>query len=112
MSYYNFEMRRVAQDAAEAAVSKARADAARAESLRKRLEQIIGTVPEEHVTADQVGRYGLEKFRQDLPRNGNHAEALEYYLAGCASRAHDAMRRGGMDSRETPDWLQRFLGTT
>lgn len=109
MSYYTFEMRRVAQDAAEAAVSKARADAARAESLRTRLEQMIGPVPEEHVTADQVGRYGLEKFGQQLPKNGNHGEALEYYLSGCTSRANDTRGRG-MDSRETPDWLQQLLG--
>lgn len=109
MSYYGSEIRRVAHDAAEAAVKRERTDAARAERLRTRLEQMIGSIPDEHQTADEIGKYGLQKLGQDLPKNGNHADALEYYLAGCASRVNDATRGRGMDSRDTPDFIRRYL---
>ena len=89
MSYDDLRMRRIAMDA----VASARSDAARAERLRGRLEKLIGVVPEEHESADEIGRYGLEKLRLELPENGDHASALEYFLTGRAGTAV-----GGMDA--------------
>ena len=90
MSFEDLRLRRIAMDA----VASARSDSARAERLRAILSKMIGIVPDEHETADEVGRYGLEKFGQDLPENGDHASALEYFLAGRAARATS----GGMDA--------------
>jgi hypothetical protein len=90
MTFDDLRIRRIAMDA----IGAARSDAARAERLRTRLEKLVGVVPEEHETADEIGRYGLEKFNQELPDNGDHASALEFYLAGHAS----ARTGGGMDA--------------
>jgi hypothetical protein len=55
---------------------------------------LIGVIPDEHETANAIGRYGLKMLGQELPENGDHAGALEYFLAGRASlgagSAHDA----------------------
>lgn len=90
MSYEDLRLRRIAMDA----VASARSDATRAERLRSILSKIVGIVPDEHETADEVGEYGLEKLGQELPENGDHAGALEYFLAGRASRATSS----GMDA--------------
>jgi hypothetical protein len=99
-------VRQVATDAAEAAVRRMDTDAARAERLRTRLGSLIGTIPDEHVTSREVGKYGLEKFRQELPDNGDHATALEYYLAGRMG----ARNASGMDSASRePTFLDKYL---
>ena len=94
MSYLDFRLRHIAMDA----VKEARSDAARAERLRTRLSKLIGTLPEEHETADEIGKYGLDKLGQELPENGDHAGALEYFLAGRDAARVSGSGTGGMDS--------------
>lgn len=79
------DIKRMARDASEEAVKSAMNEAARAQRLRNRLEPMIGKVPEAHVMPDEIGKYGLTKLHQQLPDDGNHGEALEYFLAGCFS---------------------------
>ena len=107
MNIDNFK--RMARDAGEEGARKAMTDAQRAERLRTRLESMVGKIPEEHATYDQIGRYGLEKMNQSLSSDGRHGEALEYYLAGRASGAMDGWRRAAMDHTAGDGPIARYL---
>jgi len=100
-----YDIKRMVHDATETAIKRTRSDAARAERLRTHLGSIIGVVPDEHVTADEVGKYGLGKLGQELPDNGDHATAIEYYLAGRLAQSAGI----SMDAASHDSFVGRYL---
>jgi hypothetical protein len=108
MALADYQVLRIANDAAEKAVEKSQSDAARAERLRTRLGPLVGVIPDEHVTSREVGKYGLEKLGQEAPDSGDHATALEYFLAGRAG-AKGASPAGGMDSLDDNSVVGRYI---
>ena len=109
MSYDYLRVRRIAMDA----VTTARSDAVRAERLRSHLSKVIGVVPPDYESAREIGKYGLEKLGQELPENGDHASALEYFLSGrLAGRMGSNV--GGMDAAPSlprGSFLDKYLNS-
>jgi len=107
MALADYEVLKIANDAAEKAVERSRTDAERAERLRTRLGPLIGTIPDEHVTSREVAKYGLEKLGKEPPDSGDHATALEYFLAGRAGAT--GASRTGMDSLDDSSFVGRYI---